>query len=142
MGVVDIEEQSGSPHGHVTAADEITMQLKQDPQITEIMYNTLYLPIESQSQTNTDSDSADDGSDTYRYPNGDTYLGCLDSKNNRTGFGKYTHATTGATYEGCFEANIRHGHGVLLAPNYLKYIGSFFQDKIHGAGTFIYEDCS
>ena len=46
----------------------------------------------------------------------------------------------GTTYEGEFEDNLTHGHGVTISPNGDTYDGKYARDKMHGYGVFTWAD--
>jgi len=79
---------------------------------------------------------------TDYYENGDVYHGQVNSYGEREGYGTYIQHTTGGTYEGTFYQNERHGNGILVIPNHLKFCGDFYHDRIHGYGTLVFEDTS
>lgn len=78
----------------------------------------------------------------HRYPNGDTYLGHLNAEQCREGYGLYTQQRTGATFEGYFKDDLRHGVGILIIPGIMKVCGRFENDQIHGHATLVYDDTS
>ena len=41
----------------------------------------------------------------------------------------------GRAYEGYFENNYKHGHGVLDYGDGRRYVGDFVNGKLHGHGT-------
>jgi len=78
----------------------------------------------------------------YRYQNGDTFKGRLDSDKQRQGPGVYRENKTGSVYDGDWKDNMRHGVGVLTFASGLEYSGEFFKDSIHGQGTVTLIDSS
>ncbi|XP_048398440.2 ankyrin repeat and MYND domain-containing protein 1 isoform X1 [Stegostoma tigrinum] len=48
----------------------------------------------------------------------------------------------GWKYEGQFEGNLKHGHGIFQWANGEYYVGSFYKDHQHGYGTYVWPDGS
>ncbi|XP_062434697.1 alsin isoform X2 [Rhea pennata] len=86
----------------------------------------------------------EDGYGEYRVPNkalnkDDHYVGYW-KEGKMCGHGVYSYAT-GEVYEGCFQNNMRHGHGLLRSGKLTSsspsmFIGQWTMDKKNGYGVF------
>uniref|UniRef100_A0A8C2TXH4 Alsin Rho guanine nucleotide exchange factor ALS2 n=1 Tax=Coturnix japonica TaxID=93934 RepID=A0A8C2TXH4_COTJA len=86
----------------------------------------------------------EDGYGEYRVPNkalnkDDHYVGYW-KEGKMCGHGVYSYAT-GEVYEGCFQDNMRHGHGLLRSGKLTSsspsmFIGQWIMDKKSGYGVF------
>ncbi|XP_067154944.1 alsin isoform X1 [Apteryx mantelli] len=86
----------------------------------------------------------EDGYGEYRVPNkalnkDDHYVGYW-KEGKMCGHGVYSYAT-GEVYEGCFQDNMRHGHGLLRSGKLTSsspsmFIGQWTMDKKNGYGVF------
>ncbi|XP_069471605.1 alsin isoform X2 [Ambystoma mexicanum] len=86
----------------------------------------------------------EDGFGEYRMPNKildktDHYVGNW-KEGKMCGHGVYSYAT-GEVYEGCFQENMRHGHGLLRSGKMTSsspsmFIGQWVMDKKNGYGVF------
>ena len=72
-------------------------------------------------------------------PNGDKYVGTLDSHGNITGNGTYYYSN-GDRYEGEFKDGKRHGKGSVYYVDGQRYEGDFKNDEKDGNGRFFQTD--
>jgi len=72
----------------------------------------------------------------HRFVNGDTFHGQIDARGQKQGRGVYIESETGTTYEGHFQDDMRHGHGILISSE-SKFDGFFVNDEREGHGTLV-----
>lgn len=73
---------------------------------------------------------------TIHYASGAKYEGQVNDKSQRHGFGVLKQSCY--TYEGSFVANTKEGWGRLRWDNGDTYVGTFWSNRMHGNGTFVW----
>ncbi|XP_025944050.1 alsin isoform X3 [Apteryx rowi] len=126
-----------------------------DPRLKDAMYNGRWLSgkphgrgilkwADGRMYSGTFRTGLEDGYGEYRVPNkalnkDDHYVGYW-KEGKMCGHGVYSYAT-GEVYEGCFQDNMRHGHGLLRSGKLTSsspsmFIGQWTMDKKNGYGVF------
>ncbi|NWI12528.1 ALS2 protein, partial [Crypturellus soui] len=126
-----------------------------DPRFKDAMYNGRWLSgkphgrgilkwADGRMYSGTFRTGLEDGYGEYRVPNkalnkDDHYVGYW-KEGKMCGHGVYSYAT-GEVYEGCFQDNMRHGHGLLRSGKLTSsspsmFIGQWTMDKKNGYGVF------